>query len=609
MRPFLGVVARPILLSLTLCLWILASGPVQAQQLSEPFSRDLQVDVRINQVGYVLEASKQLVVPGRQPQTFEVRSLPADEVVYQGQAQPAGGDFGRYLTGDFSAVTTPGTYYITVQEDSSRSYPFRIGADVYNEGMQMIESYFSKQRCGASKSGYLSPCHLDEGVRLDNGEHQDVTGGWHDASDLRKWVEATLYGMIGLSKLKDVLNPRWAQGQLLQELRWGNKYFLKMQEPEGYVMRQVGGSIKTTSGQNRWTNNEIGPDGGEIRVVSPTTGSSGTPAALIGSKDDRIIETSPAPTVTQFNFIASEARMSRFTRTKDPSYAEKCLQAARRALQWALQEKIANGAGDYGALVQAAVAMHRTTGEARYRKLAAEYVGQLLSLQVTEPIGNSNSSVRGFFRTSASNPEPYREVFLGPLPLLGLTAALEAFPEHKDAETWREALTLHTQGYLSKIAQRNSFQIVPLGLFTEAPGGDRRVGSYWYRYFMQPDGWWVGINANLASTGVGLTRAARILEEPELAGLAQRQLDWILGANSFGASTMEGAGYNHPERFVNGSEFRPPTPRLEGAVMNGLGGNEEDEPVLGDGSYHTSEYWTPMTGYTLWLMAELQRGM
>ena len=150
--------------------------------------------------------------------------------------------------------------------------------------------------------------------------------------------------------------------------------------------------------------------------------------------------------------------------------------------------------------------------------------------------------------------------------------------------------------------------IVPYGLFADNdPGGNRRIGAYWYRYFMKPDdGWWVGVNSNIASAGIGLARAAKTLGEPDLRFTAQRQLDWILGSNPFGASTVEGIGHNHPPQFVNTVEFFPPTPRLPGAVMNGLGGTIDDQPFMGDGIYHVSEYWTPMVAYTVWLMAEFQ---
>ncbi|MDR1676023.1 MAG: hypothetical protein LBR86_06110, partial [Tannerella sp.] len=90
---------------------------------------------------------------------------------------------------------------------------------------------------------------------------------------------------------------------------------------------------------------------------------------------------------------------------------------------------------------------------------------------------------------------------------------------------------------------------------------------------------------------------------------AQRQLDWILGNNPFGCSTMTGVGYNHPRPFINSDQFRPYTPLLPGAVMNGLGGDRDDQPFLiTENNYNQSEYWTPMVAYTLWLMSELNAG-
>ena len=156
------------------------------------------------------------------------------------------------------------------------------------------------------------------------------------------------------------------------------------------------------------------------------------------------------------------------------------------------------------------------------------------------------------------------------------------------------------------MAALNNFDIVPFGLFTgEDPGGSRSIGDYWYRYFMIPErGWWVGNNSLVASAGVGLLKASKILDNPALASLAQRQLDWIIGVNPFHASTIEGVGHNQPGHFIGGP-FRPYTPYIDGAVMNGIGGFKNDMPDIKSGSYHTCEYWTPMVGYTMWLMAEL----
>ena len=122
---------------------------------------------------------------------------------------------------------------------------------------------------------------------------------------------------------------------------------------------------------------------------------------------------------------------------------------------------------------------------------------------------------------------------------------------------------------------------------------------------MQPeDEWWVGINSNIASAGIGLLKASAVLNDEKLKSSAQKQLDWIFGSNPYNSSTMLGAGYNHPKHFA-GSSFMPTVPLIEGAVVNGLGGDHDDMPVIGNGDWQVSEYWTPMVAYTLWLMAEL----
>jgi len=230
----------------------------------------------------------------------------------------------------------------------------------------------------------------------------------------------------------------------------------------------------------------------------------------------------------------------------------------------------------------------------------------LKKLQATSQTGNTG----GFFYTSQTNSEPYKDIWQGPLPFISLCNLAELFPTHPDVETWKDMIKRYSVDYLEFFSQKNSFGIVPYGLYSkENPGGNRKEGIYWYRYFMHPDlSWWVGINANLASAGIGLLKAAKILHMPELLSVAQRQLDWITGLNPFNSSTVIGVGYNHPVRMINGNEFRPPTPVLPGAVMNGLGGDKDDMPYLNEkNNYNQSEYWTPMVAYTLWLMSEITK--
>jgi hypothetical protein len=584
---------RILVLSMILFLHIL---PLQAQRLS----RDYNVDILVNQAGYTPDASKTCVVPGLLEREFMVVNTVSGKIIYKGNFTPIKGDFGDYATGDFSEVKANGSYYIL--SDTVRSYPFRISKDVYEKPMASIIDYFSRQRCGNSATGYLTPCHLDDGVRMDNGKHQDVSGGWHDASDLRKWVGATIYGMLGIAKTYE-LYPQLGSHKLLAELRWGNRYFLNMQEPDGYIMSFVGGDVQKHSDSNRWTDNETGSfEEGEPYFTKPNAGKSNADMLIIGTKDDRVIKTTPLDLMGQYNFIASEAIVARIAKETDPDYSARCLDAAEKCLSWCKKSDKALNPGTIGASIQAALELYKTTGNVNHKEYAISQATLLQSFRETE----NALGISGFFYNSTDEKTPYKNIWGGCTEFYAICDLILEFPEHENVSRWKDMIAGYARDYLKVFITRNSFGIVPFGLYTdEDPGGDRKIGDFWYRYFMQPKlSWWVGINSNVASAGIGLLKASVILNDNELRAYAQKQLDWIIGVNSFNSSTLIGTGYNHPEHFP-GSTFYPTTPVINGAVMNGLGGDSDDQPEIGGGWWQISEYWTPMVAHTLWLMAEL----
>lgn len=581
-------------------LLIIGISDLSGQRLS----RDQNVDILVNQLGYTPNAGKTLVTKGKRTGKFQVINTLTQEVIFSGKFKPSGGDFGDYSTGDFSTVIQEGKYYI--KADTVRSFPFSISRNVYKPTMGLIVGYFALQRCGPSSTGYITPCHLDDGVRLDNGKHKDVTGGWHDASDLRKWVDATIYGMVGLAKTYELEGKESDKlEKILDELKWGNMYFLKMQEPDGFVMNFIGGGMNENNDNNRWTDNDIGPDGGELVQVTPDGGRSKQVMSVIGSKDDRVIQTRPVGIVGQYNFITSEAIMARLTSNGDPEYSKKCLLAATNCYNWCVRENRNLNAGALGASIQAAIEMYKTTKQDIYRDYAATQAALLRSLQVKDNTDGAN----GFFKTSSSNAEPFKQISNGCMEFISVCDLVKAFPTHKDVSVWKEMVSDYATKYATFMSQKNTFGIVPYGLFSKQdPGGNRRTGNYWYRYFMHPDlSWWVGVNANLASAGIGLMKAGNVLNDNSLKAIGQKQLDWIIGVNPFNSSTIISVGYNHPVRFTPGS-FKPMTPEIPGAVMNGLGGDEDDQPdLIPQSNFQQSEYWTPMVAYTLWLMAEISK--
>jgi Glycosyl hydrolase family 9/Cellulase N-terminal ig-like domain len=567
--------------------------------LAQRLSRDYEIGLLTNQIGYLPSSTKICLIRGTEKTDFEVVEISSGRVAYSSTLIPRQGDFGTYATADFSMLVKEGRYYL--RADTLRSFPFSISKNVYQPEMNMIVSYFSLQRCGASTTGYLSPCHIDDGIRFDNGKHQDVTGGWHDASDLRKWVSATIYAVMGLARAYYLEDVQYRKA-ILDELLWGNQYFLKMQEPQGYVMDFIGGDLKRHSDNNRWTNNKIETGDTAIKLVTPNTGMSKQLMLISGNVDDRIIQTQPVEMSAQYNFITAEAMVARITSKTDPAYSKRCLDAAKKCYDWCLQSGHDTTTANAGAALQAVIEMYQTTGQQAYHKRATELALQLKKLQAADLTGG----LSGFFYNSLSNHEPYKNIWNGCQAFIGLSDLVQLFPGDKDVPLWKSMIRDYAERYLLLLSEKNSFGIVPFSLYEKKdPGGNRKIGAYWYRYFMEPElEWWVGINSNIASAGIGLLKAATVLKDDRMKAAAQKQLDWIFGSNPLNSSTMEGAGYNHPVHFA-GSSFLPNVPVLPGAVLNGLGGDHEDMPVKGTGSWQISEYWTPMVAYTLWLMAEL----
>jgi hypothetical protein len=546
-------------------------------------------EIFINQVGFFPGSSKRALVAGEKPANFQVMNARTGALAHEGVFQSCGGDLGNYHLADFSALTTPGEYLVVAKApDVTASEAFRIDENVYDEALLQLRDYFRKQRCGQTHENYLGhPCHLDDSHDPASDRRWDAAGGWHDASDLRKWVDATSFGLHGLIAMLRVADES-ERSKLHDELDWGIRYFLKMQNADGLWM--ISAALFPSVGErkeNRLTDN------------------------CIGTADDRALDSRLTRASAQFRVALALAQWAGLAESRDPDHAKRLREAARRGFDRARETKLARTPQDLSAAVLAGLALHDRFPDGGYRASAAEFARALLSLQITEA-GPGRTAV-GHFWQSAEKAEYFRQVFDTNWFLIALTELLERFPDDADAPAWEKAVRLHADTYLSPIAEKNAFGLLPFAPYRNQPPGGRRLGEIWYRYFMLPGEephtvnpeWWVGINASIASHGVGLARAGRLLREPAYTALAQRQLDWIFGYNPFGKSTMTGQGPRQATHYVGAQPF-PKTPLIAGGVRNGFGGDANDQPVEMPGSWQTSEYWTPMVGMTAWLIVELK---
>lgn len=532
--------------------------------------------IHVNHAGLLPQAAKYCLVPPGAGSRFTLHDARTGKRVFRGKLAPVTGDWGDFLLGDFTSLRTPGWYII--RSGKAESGPLRIDPAVHQECLATHLSCFLQQRCGDPAHGWAKGCHLDDGRRRDNGQHQDVTGGWHDAGDLRRWG----FTIIGLHALTDIATRLPAgpfRERMLAEARWGNRYFLAMQEPAGYVMNHIGGDVEKHGDNNRFTDN------------------------VIGTADDRVIDTQPGDPVCQFLFCAAQARLAALCASTDPAYAQRCTEAGLRCLDWATNNRIAGDPYALGAALAASAAWQRHQPAPRWRELAEAQLTALLNLQET-----NDAPVTGFFYSDGKRTTPAHQLHLGNWPMHGLLAFAETFTDSPLNAAAREALTQYLDGYLLRLQARNPFGIVPYALYASDPGGGRRIGRWYYRWCYvnnHDEQWWNGINPHIASTGAGLVRAARVLGRSELARVGQRQLDFIYGANPFNASMVTGIGRHQPAIFKT-SEFKPAVPEITGAVMAGIGSTREDAPVLHPGWWQTCEYWTPPLAWTMCLLEELE---
>ena len=200
-----------------------------------------------DQVGYQPEETKTAVFRDVTNETsFSVVNQDSGKVVYTGELSAS--KFNSMAnetdwTGDFSAITEPGTYYITCG-GLDQSYAFTIGEDVYNGLLDDTVRMLYLQRCGTKIEddtfGHAA-CHNTLATVYHTSDKIDVSGGWHDAGDYGRYV------VPGAKSVADLLiaygqNPGMFSDSIgipesgngvpdvLDEARYELEWMLKMQD-------------------------------------------------------------------------------------------------------------------------------------------------------------------------------------------------------------------------------------------------------------------------------------------------------------------------------------------------------------------------------------------
>jgi len=374
---------------LSLCVSIYAQDVPAALRTDGPTTA-----IKVDQAGYLPGAPKlAMVVVGSKdlphPQTFSVRRARDRSVAFQGQltAPMPGADSGDDVeTADFTKLTATGQYYLDIP-GLGHSWRFQIAPDVFNRVYYLTMRAYYGQRCGtAVDMGAEFPglkhdaCHLTGAYHASSGKQgpRISAKGWHDAGDYGRYVVNSgistgtllwtweLFGdrvkNIGLqlpesgNRVPDILN----------EIRWNLDWMLTMQDTDGGVWH------KQTS--DRFCA-FILPE--QDNFVSDVIGTGQTPYKSSCATAD---------------FAAVMAIAARAYKRFDPVYAQKCLEAAKRAWSWVndhpdvvFHNPPGVTTGDYGDAhcddehLWAAAELSRTTGDVPYENYFLEHYAQYLN--------------------------------------------------------------------------------------------------------------------------------------------------------------------------------------------------------------------------------------
>jgi hypothetical protein len=571
-------------------------GPPEA----DPVEKDTPSSsptIALNHLGFRPHVGRKMLVVratgSAHPETFSLRDIVDENFHFVRKLKKTQGDLGPCLTADFTDLDRPAIYQINVGQE--HSVPFFVREDVWRRTLPKPVGYYRYQRCGVDVPGVHQICHLDDARRRDNGEHINVIGGWHDAGDLRKWMDPTLLNGIALLNLVRMI-PSPQPGDvthqaILDEVRHGNRYFLKMQDADGKIWHDAAGGVNGDNSDNHWTDN------------------------IVGTADDRYINVTKSPHISAM-FAALQALASQLYGPSDSAYANICLRAGVKA--WEAWSR--NGSTlDLAWWCLAACELYRATKHPEYRDEALRLGRDLMAGQETTYAAGQRE-VRGYWKepasgqsASTSDSAPYYNIVYPAMPAFALLELYNAFPDAAERTKWKDAVRMHLDEYAVPMSERNAYHIIPSGLFLGEPTPERYrplAGRLTYRYFMpvRKQFWWQGINSHLENYALLAARFGLATRDErgggkQYAALAYRQLEWVMGANPFGACLMTGEGMRNPyphSRFVG---------LIPGGIMNGIAGNEKDQPVLDEAyaiDWRTNEYWSPHVAYYLWSVSTLE---
>lgn len=260
-------------------LWV-ACGAASILAVAQAAPPQVSPYLKVDQFGYLPMMRKVAIVadpqvgwnaaeafsPGVSANQYQVRRWADDAVAFTGTLQPwkAGathgqsGDRGWHF--DFSALVTPGSYYLYDTVNAVGSGRFEVGNGVYDAVLKAAVRMYFYQRVNFAKSAAFAGTKWADGAayegpdqdraarsrwaKTDAATARNLSGGWMDAGDSNKYVTFArdpvlqlieAYRMNPLVFGDDLGIPESGNGlpDLLDEVAWELDFLKRMQDGTG----------------------------------------------------------------------------------------------------------------------------------------------------------------------------------------------------------------------------------------------------------------------------------------------------------------------------------------------------------------------------------------
>ena len=545
-----------------------ATEPAPAAEFRKLFMDGLGIDrleIQYCQAGYHPDALKTAVIQfaGEAKEgTFSLINDEGKEVLEEELEPIEQTTWGRtYWLADFSLFRNEGSYAIAVEIGGRRRRTkfFPIRRDAYTRLSELTLQWFHVQRCGTAVPDWHAACHLDDGSG-DAGKSHCAAGGWHDGPDYDK---LTAHCWMGIHALAHLYEKGGGHGQTfrgdlpdaLEEARWAVEYLLGIATGGGRFAAYVRANT-------------------DPRYVGPAEDETDN---LPATSDERVVGP-PCDWTTAALTSYSLANFARVTEKMKPELAERCYAAADTTFAMLEESK---KPGDPISLHSAAallcIGLWRARGEEKYREECSWRILSILQRQKEEGIFTETEDyLRRLFLPREERillpdmADPDMGIEYVPAPFLYLQALICYLERSID-----DALALEIRGALDKflVRIRESTAASPFGQIGEWTLADKPANF---------PAMTRGHNAFFLGCTYLFAKAALLLQRDDLASIAQRQFEWVLGRNVRGVCMHCGSGHKDLGAYCNPHAAYPAhrSGYQPGGVVNGIiGGDGRDYPI------------------------------